>query len=425
MFENFAKLPLSRRILLGVIAFVIAATFLFAIYFAFFREQYEPLYTNLQTAEAAAVVAELEERNIPYELADGETTLLVPADQLAATKIALAGSDLSIKGLVGFELFNESDMGITEFAQKINYQRALQGELSRSIMMIDGIESARVHLAIPARAIFKRDESVAKAAVTIQPMPGKKPTKAMVQGIQALVAASVTDMSFANVSVIDDAGRVISDNVPAPVPQTSTETGQATAMQTYYEARIREALESGFPGRNAKISVAISDILQRGAAPTETVDTALIQQLGGTPPAGESRKFRLLVVVTFRAAPDSETKAAMTNAVAEAIGFDRSLGDQIFFTTDPEITAQPPRVPVTDSYEAPETPQKLDLPFKITPPVYWAAIGLFALFLCILVFVFRRKKPKNDMAPENDHASFAEQLQAKLDGLNEGEHAKP
>ncbi len=408
--------------MLGVIAITIAATFLFAVYFVFFREQYEPLYTNLRPAEAAAVVAELEGRNIPYQFTDEETTILVPADDLAATKIAIAGSDLSINGLVGFELFNESDMGLTEFAQKINYQRALQGELSRTIMMIDGIENARVHLALPARAIFRRDQSVAKAAVTIQPVPGRKPGKSTVRGIQELVAAAVSDLSLANVSVIDAAGRVISDTVPRGGTE-NVQPQEKTAVQKFYEARIRDALGRQFPGRNPEISVAVSNIPSKAGQKVDRGEAGLTQQLGGTLPGAGERDYRLLVVVTFRATPEAETKTAMTETVAEAIGYDEALGDQIFFVADPAVST-PPRAPAAADYAPPTISPEPTLPFRVSPITYWWSIGLAALFLCILLFIFLRRKPVQTAGDADDPASFAEQLQAKLDGLNEHDNAQ-
>jgi flagellar M-ring protein FliF len=156
-----------RQIIVAAAVFACVLVVLAVAYFLFLRPEYRVLYANLRATDASAIVAELDARGIAYRLRDGGTTILVSEDESDASRLAIAGSEAAAKGLVGFELFNESDMGLTNFAQKINYQRALQGELVRTIMMIDGVESARVHLAIPERALFRGERSLPKAAVTI------------------------------------------------------------------------------------------------------------------------------------------------------------------------------------------------------------------------------------------------------------------
>jgi len=106
---------------------------LVALYFAFLRQGYAVLFTGLRTADASAVVAALDEKKVPYRLEEHGTRILVPSSLVDSTRLAVMGDELPLKGMVGFELFNRSDMGLTEFAQRINYQRALQGELARSM----------------------------------------------------------------------------------------------------------------------------------------------------------------------------------------------------------------------------------------------------------------------------------------------------
>ncbi|MEO7680129.1 MAG: flagellar basal-body MS-ring/collar protein FliF, partial [Sphingomonas sp.] len=136
-------------------------------YYWFLRADYTVLYTGLRPADASAIVTQLDAKGLSHRLRDGGTTILVPADQVDTGRLAIAGSDVGAKGAVGFELFNKSDMGLTDFAQKINYQRALQGELARTIMTMDAVETARVHLAIPERSLFRTNRSDPKAAVEV------------------------------------------------------------------------------------------------------------------------------------------------------------------------------------------------------------------------------------------------------------------
>jgi flagellar M-ring protein FliF len=142
-------------------------------YFLFVRTEYAVLYTGLRSADASAIVAELDDKGVAYKLKDGGGTILVPVEEADAVRLAIVRSDASLKGSTGFELFNKSDMGLTDFAQKINYQRAVQGELTRTIMMMDGIDNARVHLAIPERSLFRGTRSEPKAAVTLSVQRGR------------------------------------------------------------------------------------------------------------------------------------------------------------------------------------------------------------------------------------------------------------
>lgn len=185
----------------GVFAFVVGI--LVIAYFAFLRPSFSVLYENVREADAAAIIEELESQGIVYRLADNGHAVLVPRNDVDRARVAVAGSDIALGGVVGFELFNESDMGLTEFAQKVNYQRALQGELARTIMMMEGISFARVHLAIPERALFRASATVPTAAVTIQAERGRPISTDRVMGIRRLVSSTVTDLSVRNVAKDD------------------------------------------------------------------------------------------------------------------------------------------------------------------------------------------------------------------------------
>ena len=144
--------PSRRRqwlVIGGVFAVVFAL--LAAGYYLFLSGGYTVLADNVRPGEAAAIVAELDKRGTAYRLRDGGATVLVPDGEADATRLALVRSDAVAAGQIGFELFNKSDMGLTNFAQKINYQRAMHAELVRTITAKDGVETARVHLALPDR----------------------------------------------------------------------------------------------------------------------------------------------------------------------------------------------------------------------------------------------------------------------------------
>src|SRR5262249_15568170 len=164
-----------------------------------------------------------------------------------ATRLDVMTEDLPLKGTVGFELFNKSDMGLTDFAQKINYQRALQGELERTIMTLDGVDSARVHLSLGEDRIFRDDRVPPKASVTIRMAKGRALSESQAQGVRRLVAAAVPNLDGANVVILDEEGRVVSAAPPVGAnAQTDSPAGEERhAIAQYYEARIRQALDGG------------------------------------------------------------------------------------------------------------------------------------------------------------------------------------
>src|ERR1700749_2833351 len=174
MFDRFRAFSTRQQLMLAAVVASIGCVILIVAWFLFLRVDYQPLFTALRPADAAKIVADLDRRKVSYRLENGATTILVPAETVDATRLNLMSEDLPLKGTVGFELFNKSDMGLTEFAQKINYQRALQGELARTIMTIDVIDSARVHLSLPEPTVFREDRRAPKASVTLATRQGRR-----------------------------------------------------------------------------------------------------------------------------------------------------------------------------------------------------------------------------------------------------------
>ena len=136
------------------------------------RPNYQVLFSDLRPQDAATIVAELERQKMPYRLAGGGTSVLVPEAEVHTARLKVMSRDLPLKGTVGFELFNNADLGLTEFAQKVNYQRALQGELARTIMSLTEIDSARVHLSIPESGLFRRSGAKPRASVALSTRTG-------------------------------------------------------------------------------------------------------------------------------------------------------------------------------------------------------------------------------------------------------------
>jgi flagellar M-ring protein FliF len=209
VFEQFRSYSPVRQVVL-IIAFVaILGGALGAAWYAWLRTPYQPLFSALRPSDAATIVAELDRQKIPYRLDDGGASISVPADRADAIRLNVMTQDLPLKGTVGFELFNKSDLGLTDFVQRINYQRALQGELERTIMKLDGVDTARVHLALGEETIFRDDRVPPKASVSIRMKAGALLSDSAVQGIQKLVSAAVPKLEAANVVILDEKGQLL------------------------------------------------------------------------------------------------------------------------------------------------------------------------------------------------------------------------
>ncbi|MBC5785098.1 flagellar M-ring protein FliF [Ramlibacter sp. USB13] len=196
--------PRSRALVAGALALflvLLAASGWWAL-----RSDPAVLFTDLRPQDAAAFGTELEKLKVPYTVADGGTTLLVDRSQVHAVRLKLMGRELPLHGTVGLELFNSTDFGMTEFAQKVNFQRALQGELTRTILSFAEIRDARVHLVLPEQGLFRQNVARAKAAVTLAVRGGHALRAEQVSGIQRLVAAAVPGLAPHEVTIVDTQG---------------------------------------------------------------------------------------------------------------------------------------------------------------------------------------------------------------------------
>ncbi len=335
MFDRLRSLSMRQQVLL-VAGLVAATCFLFvAIWVLFFRVTYQPLFTQLRPTDAGAIAADLDRKKIPYRLADGGATILVPEDIVDRTRLDVMTEDVPLKGTVGFELFDKSDMGLTDFAQKINYQRALQGELERTISTLDGVDSARVHLSLGEDRIFRDDRVPPKASVTIRMQKGSVLSASSAQGIQRLIAAAVPNLETANVVILDNNGRVVG---PAASPRTDEDILQPLeqekrAIEQYYQARARLALERAYPLGAFGVDVS-ADMQGQPAAQPET---------GASAPdwTAATRSFPLKVTIVPSAMLDSAARDNVRSLVAAAVGFDPAKSDTIEFGSTPDQTLAP------------------------------------------------------------------------------------
>jgi len=204
--ENFLK---NLFLALGVLAIVSLLSLLLLQNIS--RPNYGVLYTNLSPEDAGKILSVLQEEKVPYKVVGDGSIIEVPKDKIYDIRLRLAAKGLPHSSGVGFEIFDEPKMGATHFQENINYIRALEGELARTIKRIDAIKDAKVNIALPKDSIFAREEEEAKASVLISLWPGQDLTKEQVKAIVFLVSHAVPKLKPENVTVIDNRGRVLSD----------------------------------------------------------------------------------------------------------------------------------------------------------------------------------------------------------------------
>lgn len=225
--------PRKRITLVVGLALIALAISLFA-WWAL-RTRYDTLFSQLRDTDAAEIATALDAMQVPHRYADDGSTLLVPQDMVYDTRLKLVAQGVPHGGSVGFESFKDADFGVTEFSQRVNYQRAVQGELERTIGAIAEVASVRVHLTMRRAGMFDNDQAPAKGSVTLALRPDRSLSSRQVAGIQKLVASAVDGLSPDNVAVIGPGG--------VPLSSGNGAAGDRGEDQVRIESRLRQRVE--------------------------------------------------------------------------------------------------------------------------------------------------------------------------------------
>ncbi|MBJ7220428.1 MULTISPECIES: flagellar basal-body MS-ring/collar protein FliF [unclassified Brenneria] len=203
---------------------------------------YRVLYSNLNDRDGGAIVQQLTQMNIPYRFAEGGGALLIPADKVHETRLRLAQSGLPKGGAVGFELLDQEKFGISQFSEQINYQRALEGELSRTIETLGPVQNARVHLAMPKPSLFVREQKAPSASVTLNLYPGRALDEGQINAIAYMVSGSVAGLPPDNVTVVDQNGRLLTQSDGTGRDLNAAQLKYTNEVESRYQRRIEAIL---------------------------------------------------------------------------------------------------------------------------------------------------------------------------------------
>ncbi len=229
----YNKLSVQQRLIIGGI--IAATMLLFTLIIYLFNEpDYTTLYTNLAPEDASLVIEELNNQKIAYKIEDDGRTIRVPKEQVYEQRLSLAAKGIPSAGIIGYEIFDKSSLGMSEFMQKLNLKRALEGEIARTIMKQEGIDGARVHIVFPAKSLFREEEKVPTASVVLQLRGSYRFSDNNIHAISHLVSSSVEGLDPDKVTILDTRGRLL-----------SKESGEKNAFKTgTMQYEIKQSIEN-------------------------------------------------------------------------------------------------------------------------------------------------------------------------------------
>lgn len=250
------------------------------------QSDYSVLFSNLSDKDGGEIIAALQQQNVPYQFSEGGGVILVPSNLVHDTRLRLATQGLPKGGLVGFELLENQKLGASQFLEQVNYQRGLEGELSKTISTLSSVRGARVHLAIPKQSAFLRDEQKPTASVLVNLQPGRVLEPSQIAGIVHLVSSSVPELTLGNVSVIDHEGNLLSQQADS-ARNTGLDASQLRyvhEIETRYNKRIESILSPIVGVGNVRAQVAAdvdfsqSDQVAETYKPNPPPETAIRSQ---------------------------------------------------------------------------------------------------------------------------------------------------
>ena len=239
--QNLSNLS-QRQKLSAAAALAAAIALLVGVWLWSQEPDYAVLFSNLEERDGGAIVTALQQQNVPYRFSPGGGAILVPQGMVHDVRLRLAAEGLPRGGMVGFELMEGQKLGVSQFHEQVNFQRALEGELSRTIQSLASIARARVHLAIPKQTAFLRNQQLPTASVLVNLLPGRRLDEIQVAGIVHLVASSVPQLATDHVSVVDQSGQLLTADSKRDNGLDPTQLEYVEEVERSFIERIRTIL---------------------------------------------------------------------------------------------------------------------------------------------------------------------------------------
>lgn len=377
------KLTLQQKIGIAVAAVASIVAVVALITWAS-KPTYGVLFSNLEAQDASKIVDKLKQASVPYELGDGGKAILVPKSQVYELRLQMAGQGLPKSSIVGYDIFDKPSFGMTDFTQRVDYKRALEGELEKTILQLDEVQGASVHIVIPEKTLFASQQQKTTASVFLKLKDGAHLTAEEINGIQHLVAASIEGLDPSNVTIVDASGNLLSRKTDGLDAMTSAQYDMQTKVEDYLANKAQTMLDAVLGPGNAIVrvnasldfnqvektteqfdpnSVVLSEqtMQQHASVPgdTSTNNSAqtnsvtnydvgkTVEKIVGT--VGGIKRLSLAVLVngkytaidkggtrTVEYTPRSQQEISqLTDIVKTAVGFDPTRGDQLSLVNIP------------------------------------------------------------------------------------------
>ena len=255
--NRIKALNAQQRLILSAAVFLVIAVLVFVSISGRSKDDYRILFSSINERDGAAIVAALQQMNVPYKFTEGGAAILVPESAVYETRLRLAGQGLPKAGNVGFELLENQKMGTSQFVEQVNYQRGLEGELARSISSLAQVKSARVMLAIPKQTAFMREQEKPTASVIVTMHPGRFLDPQQVAAITNLVGSSVPNLGPANVTIVDSEGSLLAPNAQRLAGLDSTQLKYVAELEGALSKRVQSILEPVTGKENVRAQVTV------------------------------------------------------------------------------------------------------------------------------------------------------------------------
>ncbi len=343
--EVWNRLPMTGRI--ATISAAVATLGLVAalVYYGT-QAEYGVLFSDLTPADAQSIIEKLKTSNVPYSISNGGTTIQVPTENISELRLQMAGAGVISGGHVGFDLFDKTNFGATDFAQQINYRRAIEGELARTLESMEELEGARVHITPKKESVFTEKEEGAKASVMLRVKQGKQISEERTDAIVNLVSGSVEGLDPSNVAVMDTRGRLLTSG-----KSKSGGSGDAGAFNAQLEAKQKYEAENA-----ARIIALLEPVVGEGRVRADIAADVDFSQIEQT----EEKYNPQSQVVRSQQSAQEKSNTTKTNAV----GGNGVVGARANDPTTPSTPAQnqqngnDERVATTTNYEIDKTVKK-------------------------------------------------------------------